>query len=143
MLCSESSWHLADIMSAYHLYRGSTAQQRCVFGLAGCADPTTDYSPCALKEHLERYHFELFNPVDGMYQCHWVGGGAEQACMSSVRDLVMHIRRVHLKTDKVYCEHCGQGFCRPDSLKRHIQESCKVRKPAGMQGRVGCVKKGC
>jgi len=42
-------------------------------------------------------------------------------------DLKRHYKSKHLEL-RPTCPYCGQKRCRPDSLKRHILTSCKVKK---------------
>ncbi|PNS18650.1 hypothetical protein CAC42_5189 [Sphaceloma murrayae] len=42
-------------------------------------------------------------------------------------DLTRHFESVHIRDKKYPCEHCGSGFTRKDTARRHMDDGCSKR----------------
>ena len=98
----------------------------CKFGYNHCAHSLLDATPHGVKEHLKEYHkSDLHQREDHKTLCLWrsEGSGCNKA-YTNLHSLAQHVATCHVKSTTVQCQHCKTLYCRPDTLKRHINRGC-------------------
>ncbi|CCL98885.1 uncharacterized protein FIBRA_00892 [Fibroporia radiculosa] len=114
------------------------AESMCLW--QGCHMQLTDTTVAGVQHHLNQYHAVpkvVRNSKHHRSQCLWIDGAVCNAELDTA-GLAKHVAAKHLKSLRKKCSQCQVVVGRPDSLRRHIKDHCRMRLQPGA-GRVPTV----